>query len=547
MAECNPAVAVEVNKAFETFSKTYLPESGGGKSRRRHRISRRSRRRHVGGGLREILDALKSAAAVIVCAVVGEGAVAEATRLRTQGILAAQTEAARAAAEEEARAAAGPAAAGPAAVVPVVPAGPTFAVRAAKAATKTARSLAPKSVLLAARVGMDDRAASAAANTATRFQITNEELTPAQLAEGRASLAAGTEQAKAWIVKILIAAGIADITRPTSGIAYVATGLLQFLSSIMAKPEDILSGVGTAIDNLAGVANAGAGVAVGLLTVAAVTSSFGLTIDIINAIRSKIPYMKLGDTRLAPAEVEAIADTIYNEALHVATIANNVAGSVAERATGIARKGAAGAADMAKLLNRNATVTKGAIATATGEAIRLLKGPMGPAGAQTVVSLLLNAAAQGVDAPAAAAADAAFAAAADAAVATVDDAVARSTAATGPGVPYSPGAYQAMLADDAAAAAGTGAAAPPGQNPLLMPPSGIAAPAAAAPDVAIDAPAPGGIGVVKRPQPDDKEDLTGPRTEGPPAKRQDTKRTGGRRTRRLRRRANRKRAFTRRH
>ena len=536
MEECNPAVAVEVNKAFETFSKTYLPESGGGKSRRRHRISRRSRRRHVGGGLREILDALKSAAAVIVCAVVGEGAVAEATRLRTQGILAAQTEAARAAAEEEARAAAGPAA-----VVPVVPAGPTFAVRAAKAATKTARSLAPKSVLLAARVGMDDRAASAAANTATRFQITNEELTPAQLAEGRASLAAGTEQAKAWIVKILIAAGIADITRPTSGIAYVATGLLQFLSSIMAKPEDILSGVGTAIDNLAGVANAGAGVAVGLLTVAAVTSSFGLTIDIINAIRSKIPYMKLGDTRLAPAEVEAIADTIYNEALHVATIANNVAGSVAERATGIARKGAAGAADMAKLLNRNATVTKSAIATATGEAIRLLKGPMGPAGAQTVVSLLLNAAAQGVDAPAAAAADAA--------VATVDDAVARSTAATGPGVPYSPGAYQAMLADDAAAAAGTGAAAPPGQNPLLMPPSGIAAPAAAAPDVAIDAPAPGGIGVVKRPQPDDKED----RTKGPPAKRprsdtdKDTDGTGGRRTRRLRRRANRKRAFTRRH
>ena len=507
MEECDPDVIDKVDYAFKTFSKTYLPKSGGGKSRRRHRLSQRSRKRRVGGGLQEVLAAIRRAAAVIVCAVLGPTAATEA-RAAAEAVAAAAEAAVEAAAAEAAVEAAS-AAAGPAAVVP---AGPTVLKRF----TKAAEQYIPRRALLAKRVYNIDSSAAAAANTATRFQITNEELTPAQLAEGRASLAAGTKEAKAWIVKILIAAGIADITRPTSGIAYVATGLLQFLSSIMAKPEDILSGVGTAIGNLAGVANAGSGVAVGVLTAAAVVSSYHLTIDILNAIRSKIPYIKLGDTRLAPAEVAAIADTIYNEALHVATIANNVAGSVAEGATGIARKGAAGAADMAKLLNRNATVTKGAIATATGEAIRLLKGPMGPAGAQTVVSLLLNAAAQGVDAPAAAAAAAAGA--------TVDDAVARSTAATGPGVPYSPEAYEAMLKvrkDDASDSKETAEKPVSGQ---------------------------------KRPRPDGEgaeegaeEDLTGPRTEGPPAKRQDTKRTGGRRTRRLRRRANRKRAFTRRH
>jgi hypothetical protein len=368
-----------------------------------------------------------------------------------------------------------------------------------------------------------------------RQNVIDGNFTPQQRAEALASWKKGGDVLKKYITKLLIAIGIADIMRDQSLLTSVLKSLLEFFTSIASSPVDITTGIGNAMTNIGTVGGAAVPLAAIIVTAALSGATGAFICDVIGWIQGKLPAVSIPGTRLNPEELDEISEGLVNRIQDTATgvsqavtVVVKKAGVVAQKASAAIESGKETALrELTKRRNNSACIRGAAApeaeakvteAAETADAAIVAALDDSKVAGPLVVGLLADAFSGGADAADAAAARAAK--------------------------------YQKMLdkrdASDSKEPEGPAAAAVSGiAAPAAMPvaPAAPAAPAA----MPVDAPA---ISGQKREQPDGEgaeEDLTGPRTEGPPAKRQKKTDTGGRRTRRLRRRANRKRAFTRRH
>ena len=538
MEECNTD---SFNKTADVVSSVWgLSKSRGGKSRR---ISRRSRKRR--GGMD--FGALKSAAALfisrLVCAIIGPGPAAAAERAAA---------AAAAAARETVAAAERAAAPGT---------GSTFATRALASAKKAKEAVAeaakahlPINILSAVVANQAEVSETRLREAIIRQNVIDGIFTPEQRKEALASWESGGDVLKKYITKLLFAIGIADIMRDQSLLTSVLKSLLEFFTSIASSPVDITAGIGNAMTNIGTVGGAAVPLAAIIVTAALSGATGAFICDVIGWIQGKLPDVSIPGARLNPAELDEISEGLVNRIQYTATgvsqavtVVVKKAGVVAQKASAAIESGKETALrELTKRRNKSPCIRGAAApeakvteAAETADAAIVAALDDSKVAGPLVVGLLADAFSGGADAADAAAASAARPAARPAA------------AATGPGVAFSPEAYANMLKNRGESDVKDGepededldmtasAAAVSGQNPLLIVPSGIAAPAAAD-AMQVDGPVPGGLGPGKRGR-------EGPSAEGPAPKRRDTTDTGGRRTRRLRRRANRKRAFTRRH